>query len=375
MISQLMKTGQFDADSIKQFAVNYVSTMAFILLGYWFYTTFSGFHIQHFAHNWRPAYGQNMLDIFIYTRGFWRGFVVVFAVALVPYFLIEEKGLSKAALSWSGAAKALFPRLGAVSVEEHQAMLASALKFFFVPFILDAFIAHVAAVNYRTADLIRWVLLPEFDRSLFIKDFPQFLCGLALAYIYFFDIVPFVVGYLVDSERLGSKIKSVENTWRGWFFCLICYPPFNSAFGNFFTTHYDEYVKPFDGLLYAGGLHTALNIGALFLLALYASVSVSLGAKASNLTSRGIVTTGLFQYVRHPAYAAKNGAWWLFSIGAAIHTYRAGGNWLYPLIALVFWTWVYYNRAITEEQHLLRTDPEYEFYMGQVKCRFIPKVF
>lgn len=372
---QVMKAGQFDLDTIKRFAVNYVSTMALILLGYWFYTTFSNYHIHYFAHNWRPAYGQNMLDIFIYTRGFWRGFVVVFGVALIPYFLIEEKGLSKAALSWSGAAKALFPRFGAVSAEEQQALLSSALKFFFVPFILDAFIAHVAAVNYRTADLIRWFLMPEVDRELFIKDLPQFLCGLALAYVYFFDIVPFVIGYLVDSERLGSKIKSVEDTWRGWFFCLICYPPFNSAFGNFFNTHYDEYVKPFDGLLYGGGLHTALNVGAIFLLALYASVSLSLGTKASNLTSRGVVTTGLFQYVRHPAYAAKNGAWWLFSIGAAIHTYRAGGNWLYPLIALVFWTWVYYNRAITEEQHLLRTDPDYEPYMQHVRYRFIPKVF
>ena len=80
--------------------------------------------------------------------------------------------------------------------------------------------------------------------------------------------------------------------------------------------------------------------------------------------------------MRHPAYAAKNLAWW---IGALPNLYAifASGNArhaAYSLLALCGWTLIYALRAITEERHLLLTDNGYAEYMTRVKWRFIPGV-
>lgn len=106
------------------------------------------------------------------------------------------------------------------------------------------------------------------------------------------DVLPFLFGYL--TEREGSEVKSVDYTMSGWFFCIMCYPPFNSAFSNFLPTVVPEYMQPVPG---AEHLHMVLNGIAFLLLVGYASASVSLGFKASNLTRRGVVDTGLYAYV------------------------------------------------------------------------------
>jgi protein-S-isoprenylcysteine O-methyltransferase Ste14 len=64
----------------------------------------------------------------------------------------------------------------------------------------------------------------------------------------------------------------------------------------------------------------------------------------------------------------------LFSIGFAIHSAIAGNPFVWHLIALAVWNWIYYKRALTEELHLARTDPEYLTYMQEVPYRFIPKI-
>ena len=43
----------------------------------------------------------------------------------------------------------------------------------------------------------------------------------------------------------------------------------------------------------------------------YAWATLALGLRASNLTNRGIVTTGPYRWLRHPAYVAKNLSWWI----------------------------------------------------------------
>jgi len=109
-------------------------------------------------------------------------------------------------------------------------------------------------------------------------------------------------------------------------------------------------------------------------MALYASASVSLGFKASNLTSRGVVRSGMYSVIRHPAYACKNAAWWVWTLGFAYFEYLGGGSYVAPVLGLAGWTFIYYKRAVTEEQHLLRSDPEYAEYMKQVPYRFIPRL-
>ena len=82
---------------------------------------------------------------------------------------------------------------------------------------------------------------------------------------------------------------------------------------------------------------------------------MALGFKASNLTNRGIVSHGPYACVRHPAYIAKNLAWWIGALPTLYCAFssgdvRAAG---YSLLALCGWTTIYALRAITEERHLL----------------------
>ena len=67
-----------------------------------------------------------------------------------------------------------------------------------------------------------------------------------------------------------------------------------------------------------------MNITLLLAMTVFAWSSVALGFKASNLTNRGIVSRGPYAFVRHPAYAAKNLAWWIGAVPGLIGALRAG---------------------------------------------------
>jgi protein-S-isoprenylcysteine O-methyltransferase Ste14 len=80
--------------------------------------------------------------------------------------------------------------------------------------------------------------------------------------------------------------------------------------------------------------------------------------------------------VRHPAYAAKNFAWWIGSL-PAFSVWFASGDLhaaLYSVFAMAGWTTIYVLRAITEERHLLMGQNGYAEYMQRVRWRFIPGV-
>jgi len=47
---------------------------------------------------------------------------------------------------------------------------------------------------------------------------------------------------------------------------------------------------------------------------------------------------------------------------------------LLAVLVMVFWTLIYYLRAITEERHL-RADAEYQQYMRKVSWKFIPGIW
>ncbi len=107
----------------------------------------------------------------------------------------------------------------------------------------------------------------------------------------------------------------------------------------------------------------------------YTSATVVFGLRFSNLTHRGVITTGPYAFIRHPAYASKNFSWWCVMLPFALWQIYSSGSWTPALqiLGMVLMSFVYYRRAITEEQHLSR-DPEYRAYMAKVPYRFIPGV-
>ena len=105
----------------------------------------------------------------------------------------------------------------------------------------------------------------------------------------------------------------------------------------------------------------------------YSWASWSLGLKASNLTHRGIVSTGAYAFVRHPAYFFKNLAWWVGGIPAIFAGFsRDFSDGFYIVFCLAGWSTLYFLRAITEERHLMSVDDDYLVYAAKVRYRFIP---
>jgi protein-S-isoprenylcysteine O-methyltransferase Ste14 len=104
----------------------------------------------------------------------------------------------------------------------------------------------------------------------------------------------------------------------------------------------------------------------LMLFFVYVWATVAFGLRFSNVTHRGILDTGPYRYIRHPAYATKNLAWWTESLSGF------GSPWQFVYLAGL--NAIYITRAITEERHL-STFQDYRDYMQRVRWRFIPGVF
>ena len=184
------------------------------------------------------------------------------------------------------------------------------------------------------------------------------------------DVLIFTVGYLVESHRLGNEIRSVDPTLLGWTATLLCYPPFNEITGKVLGSSVSDFPQ-FDD----PSVHMALNLALLTLMCIYASASVALGLKASNLTRRGIVSRGPYSVVRHPAYVCKNMAWWIGSapmVSVAFGLSLTDG--LKSVASVLAWTMLYVLRALTEEDHLRKVDAAYAAYAAKVRYRFIPGV-
>lgn len=240
-----------------------------------------------------------------------------------------------------------------LKTEEKTAILFLFVKLFFLPLMINYLFSNFDAVRGNLSS--GGGLSHLFTVQGFNQYFPMFI-----SLLFFIDVAYFTFGYMVEARFLNNTVRSVEPTILGWVVALICYEPFNNILNNYASWYANDniYVPSRDQTF-------VLHLVVLILLGIYASASVALGAKASNLTNRGIVSRGPYRWVRHPAYTAKNLAWWVtiipvFSLSA--------------LLSMAVWSSVYFMRAITEERHLLR-DPEYQAYVKKVRFRFIPGVW
>lgn len=294
---------------------------------------------------------------------------VAYAGAAAAWMLLErEPGISKSLRALDVAWR--FVRAPATTVRqglddtERVAVLATLLKAFFGPLMVMSLMSFCMAAWANGLNLVQAGTAGLGTRGLFDRFGYWFLMQVIL----FVDVLIFTVGYLVESRRLGNEIRSVDPTLVGWAAALLCYPPFNIVTAKILGAQVSDFPQFEDP-----GWHIALNLLLLTLMALYASASVALGLKASNLTHRGIVARGPYAVVRHPAYVCKNMAWWIGS--APLVSVALSRGWLDGLLSLasVFgWTMLYVLRALTEEDHLRRVDGAYAAYTQRVRYRFVP---
>ncbi len=240
--------------------------------------------------------------------------------------------------------KKLIPTL---SGQNKTLILLMLVKIFYVPIMINFFLA-----NSRSS-------LTFFQKHLASGSFNFRLDYTGLFSILFMiDTAFFVFGYLVEHPKLKNVIKSVEPTALGWAVALASYPPFNSVSGGYLNWYSNDYFNFPDPLV-----DWFMKITSVLLVCLYLWATLSLGTRCSNLTSRGVVTTGAYKRIRHPAYTGKVLFWWI----SALPRLSIG-----MVLSLLGWTLIYYLRAVTEERHLASTDPDYRKYLKQTRYRFLP---
>lgn len=247
-------------------------------------------------------------------------------------------------------------------------LLTILLKGFFGPLMLLSLFDFTRNLVANGAYLLSNASAIESD---FLRIFNSHGYWFLFQVILFMDVVFFTIGYLVEHPALKNEIRSVDPTWVGWAAALACYPPMNSLTAQMLGGNVSDFPQFADPTV-----HVVVNCLLLLLMAIYASASVALNLKASNLTHRGIISHGPYRFVRHPAYIAKNAAWWLGTIPAASTAWQqSASSALLVVGSAIAWSALYALRAITEEDHLRRVDGEYEAYCLKVPYRFIPGIF
>jgi len=180
--------------------------------------------------------------------------------------------------------------------------------------------------------------------------------------LFIMDVGLGLIGYASSSRWLDNKSKSVDPNLLGWFVALACYPPFNGVTAGYLPYNGMGGGEPY-ALFQPVWVDVLLKCITLACFTLYVWATTAFGMRFSNLTNRGIITRGPYAVVRHPAYMAKNIAWW----SEFVRSFHS--PWQFAF--MVGWNVIYYLRAITEERHL-RADPDYLAYCNVVKYRFIP---
>ncbi|WP_018415509.1 methyltransferase family protein [Teredinibacter turnerae] len=262
----------------------------------------------------------------------------------------------------------LCPQFGPDDAKIARALI---VKLFFTPLMTVFFIGQfphlVSNVGYLFGSLPASIANGTYTHRVFNSDF----FNISIAFIFSIDVALAWCGYVISSRWVDNQTASAEPTMLGWVVCLICYPPFQQALGWYYSAPGERDVLRFDNQ-WIITVFTGMMVCSYIV---YMSATLWFGVRFSNLTNRGIIRKGPFAFVRHPAYASKNFAWWCVMFPAILYNATHTGIELAAMqtFGLCLMTFVYYQRALTEERHL-RLDPVYLEYCEQVKYRFIPRV-
>lgn len=176
------------------------------------------------------------------------------------------------------------------------------------------------------------------------------------------DLMFGTVGYLCTLRILDSHVRSAEPTALGWLAALICYQPFWSLIANQYI-HYEGSMFWDNWLISMPLLRIVWGTVIIALLIGYALSTISFGLRFSNLTNRGIITSGPYRFTKHPAYITKNLSYWMVSV-----PFIEPLGWRPALMhcaSLIAVNLLYLLRAKTEERHLMN-DPDYRAYAAWI---------
>lgn len=174
---------------------------------------------------------------------------------------------------------------------------------------------------------------------------------------YLIDLLFVTIGYMYTLRLADTHIRTSEPSFFGWTVAIICYQPFwgfiSHNYIQYSGNHWDEWLAGVPwALVLWGGMILALTV-------VYAWASLCFGLRFSNLTYRGLISSGPYRWTKHPAYLSKNISWWMIAVPFLLKGDLA--DTLLLSLGLVFNNLIYVWRAKTEEAHLMRY-PEYREY-------------
>jgi protein-S-isoprenylcysteine O-methyltransferase Ste14 len=334
-----------------------------------------------------PEIADKLCLDFTIFRTFYIFAVPVVVVFSIPYFWMVERYARAdgpadeflALSSWlSKFPRCLWAADYAQKMENaHVANLFRGLlvKFVYVPLMLiwtfscftgwendaHATIDAMQTASWRTATDVALNFL-SFNRSM-------------LTLMILTDLTIAVVGYMVSMRLLDNHVVSAEPTLLGWMAALMCYPPFRTGVTIVLLQTDSQDVWKQELFKDYPELSITLAIISLSLWAVYVWATISFGLRFSNLTNRGILCSGPYAYIRHPAYVCKNASWWLAAIPAIMRFSGTDPSAIFIILCRSVTSNVIYGlRAWTEERHLMR-EPHYREYCKKVPWRIFPGIW
>jgi hypothetical protein len=234
-----------------------------------------------------------------------------------------------------------------------------AVKFFFVPLMVLSLLT----------------LLIELDRlSLSAADIVsdiRILVSFLLLILLLVDVLYALVGYMFANRLLGTEERSMQTNLLAWFLTLICYGSLWVFIQDFLYSaerakDWTEFFADFSVWQVLWGLGLVLSTG------FYVVATLNLGLRFSNLSHRGIVTTGLYSFTKHPAYIFKNIYLWFLMCPVLFEANIL--DQIQGVLFLIFIHLIYILRAKTEEEHLSQ-DKEYRAYRTAMEHKSLLRRF
>ncbi|PRB82660.1 isoprenylcysteine carboxylmethyltransferase family protein [Pseudomonas sp. MYb185] len=229
--------------------------------------------------------------------------------------------------------------------EQKELLLAWLVKLIFIPLMYSWLMMATESLL-----AFRWSLKPATLIS------GLYMYGLAI------DLLVATAGYLFASRILGNAVISTDKSWSGWLVCLLCYPPLIWVFQQI-KQQTNELVWT-DWLQLEQSLFWFWSAAITLTWLVYWLSTLHFGLRFANLSWRGLVNTGPYRWVRHPAYLSKNLYWWLYLV--PFYGVASGYELARNLLGLCFVSLVYFLRAYTEERHLMQF-AEYRDYVEHIR--------
>jgi protein-S-isoprenylcysteine O-methyltransferase Ste14 len=363
------KTVAFMAECLK----TYLALLVLFFVCRWLYHSLN-------EYGYKPK--NSYYEPWFYTLDFlWQ----LYVVGGLPYIVLtrafkhspseDKKDYSRLTIRVLSFIVSYIPALGALrpqfTVDDGRAARGLAVKFFFAPvmtvFFFDNFSHLLNNADYLASNAVPGMLQGTYDFAKLGSDLGNILTNI----IFTIDVGLAWCGYVISSRWVDNNTVSAEPTVLGWLVCLMSYPPFRVMGGWFLTGPGETLYTQIPNQTLVTFFGTLMMLTYFF----YMLPTIWFGLRFSNLTHRGIIRKGPYAIIRHPAYAAKNLAWWCVGFPTAIYAGYSEGldQMVIYLGGLAFLTSIYYARSITEERHL-SFDPDYVEYCKHVKYRFIPGV-